>query len=229
VGFAMILPAAIEPNSTQLNAEDFPAGTSVVVRIVRVTRGPNDKQAWDLHLDGYQRVYRPCMTMRRVMITCWRLLVTSSDGSQVVDLSPCIGRRLELYTDPTVRFGSEVAGGIRIRAMSDIAKPHSVALTETKTAAGVRKKTWTINVLPPESKPQQPSTKPTGLPKFVAAVPGIAHGLTVPLLREYMAQTAKIDIDTLSASELSAVVADIKQPAEVERLTAWLVARGGTT
>jgi len=47
----------------------------------------------------------------------------------------------------------------------------------------------------------------------------------VPLLREYMAQTAKIDIDTLSASELSAVVADIKQPAEVERLTAWLVAR----
>jgi hypothetical protein len=223
----MILPAAIEPNSTQLNAEDFPAGTSVVVKITRVTKGPNDKQAWDLHLEGYQRVYRPCMTMRRVMITCWRLQITAADGSQVVDLSPCIGRRLELYTDPTVRFGAEVAGGIRIRAMSDIAKPHSVALTETKTAAGVRKKTWTINVLPDAPKPQQPSTKSTDLPKFVAAVPGIAPGLTVPLLREYMTATASIDIDTLSASELSAVVADIKQPAEVERLVAWLAARGG--
>jgi len=219
----IILPAGIEPNSTQLGAADF-IGVPVVVRIVKVTKGPDEKQAWDVHLNGYTRVYRPCKTMRRVMIQCWGLMVTTADGSQVVDVSPCIGRRLELYTDPTVRFGSEVSGGIRIRSMSDLVKPYSVALTETKTAAGVKKKNWTVNVLPPE-RPQQPSTAPTALPRFVEAVSKLADGLTVDLLREYLGGQG-IDIDALTAQALSAVVSDLRQPAEVEELAGWLATRG---
>lgn len=221
----IILSAGIEANSTQLGAADFIGGPTVV-KIVKVTKGPDEKQVWDVHLEGYQRVYRPCKTMRRVMIQCWGLIVTT-DGVQAADVSPCIGRRLELYTDPTVRFGSEVSGGIRIRSMSDIPKPYSVALTETKTAAGVKKRTWTINVLPPD-RPQQPTTAPTALPRFVEAVTKLEDGLTVDLLREYLGRQG-IDIDALTAQSLSAVVSDLRQPAEIEKLAGWLATRGGAT
>jgi hypothetical protein len=216
-----MIPIRTEPKSDQFNADDLAGGQSLIVTVAAVRPGPDAKQAIDIVLAGHDRVYRPCLTMRRVLMACWGGV---TDGQ--LDPAAWVGKRIEIYTDPTVRFGSEVTGGLRIRGLSGIPKPYTAALTVTKG----KRATWTINVLPPESKPQQPSsTKPTDLPKFVAAVPGIAPGLTVPLLREYMTATAQIDIDTLSASELSAVVGDIKQPAEVERLTAWLVARGGAT
>lgn len=59
--------------------------------------------------------------MRRVLIAAW--------GAEA---SAYVGRRITLYGDPTIRFGKDQVGGIRIRALSHIDKPLTVALTVTR-------------------------------------------------------------------------------------------------
>ena len=56
--------------------------------------------------------------MRRVLLALW-----GSDGRAWV------GRRLELYTDPDVQWGGKKVGGIRIRSLSHIDRPATIALT----------------------------------------------------------------------------------------------------
>lgn len=208
-----MIPIRTEPKSDQINADDLAPGQTLVLTVRAVRPGPDAKQALDI-LTEHPRVYRPCLTMRRVLVACWGGV---TDGQ--LDPAAWVGKRLELYTDPTVRFGSDLTGGLRIKALSGIAKPYSVALTVTKG----KRATYSVGVLPDAPKPQQAAnpTKPTELPKFVAAVESLAAGLTVPLLREYLA-TSGIDIDTLDARALSAEVAKLRAPADVERVTAWL-------
>ena len=55
--------------------------------------------------------------MRRVLAYCWG-----------VDASQWVGRRVRLFCDPAVRFGSELVGGTRIEALSHIDKPKTVPL-----------------------------------------------------------------------------------------------------
>jgi len=213
-----VIPIRTEPKSDQINADDLVGGRSIVATVTGVRPGPDAKQAIDIVLSGQERVYRPCLTMRRVLMACWGGVV---DGQ--LDPAAWVGKRLELYTDPTVRFGADVTGGLRIRALSDILRPYSVALTVTKG----KRATYSVGVLPPE-RPQQPSTAPTALPRFVEAVTKLADGLTVDLLREYLGGQG-IDIDALTAPALSAVVSDLRQPAEIEKLAGWLATRGGAT
>jgi hypothetical protein len=59
--------------------------------------------------------------MRKVLILAW-----GPDGTQ------WIGKSMELYCEPSVKFGGEVVGGIRISRLSDIPKDIKVALTATK-------------------------------------------------------------------------------------------------
>src|SRR5690606_6323968 len=58
---------------------------------------------------------------RRVLIAAW--------GKEA---SSYVGRTLTLYGDPTIKFGKDEIGGIRIRAMSHITEPLTVALTVTR-------------------------------------------------------------------------------------------------
>ena len=205
-----MIPIRTEPKSDQINADDLAPGQTLVLTVREVRPGPDAKQAIDI-VTEHPRVYRPCLTMRRVLMACWGGVV---DGQ--LDPAAWVGKRLELYTDPTVRFGSDLTGGLRIKALSGISKSYSVALTVTKG----KRATYSVGVLPDAPKPQQP-TKPTDLPKFVAAVESMAAGLTVPLLREYLSASG-IDIDALDARALSAVVTDLRAPGESERLGAWM-------
>ena len=80
------------------------------------------EQPVELHNAEYPgRPYKPGKSMRRVLIAAWG-----------TDASVYVGRKITLYGDPTIRFGKDAVGGIRIRALSHIPEPLTVALTVTR-------------------------------------------------------------------------------------------------
>jgi len=107
---------SIEPDSTQLNAIDCIA-CSMTVTIADVREGSTE-QPVNIHLVGYDRVYRPCKTSIRVMATLW-----GSTPSQ------WIGNSLTLYNDPSVKYGGAAVGGLRISHASGIDTPQEIPVT----------------------------------------------------------------------------------------------------
>lgn len=99
---------ALEAKSDQLNAVDI-IGAEPVIRIkeVRVAQGD---QAVSVFFDGDNgKPWKPCKGMLRVLAGAWG---RESDA--------WIGRRARLFFEPSVRYGGQEVGGIRIRALSDI-------------------------------------------------------------------------------------------------------------
>lgn len=106
-----------EPRSDQINAEDLVSGPRVFT-IAGVKSG-KATQKYDIDLvESPGRCWRPPLTMLRVLLKAW--------GD---DSGEWIGRRVRLFTDPTVTFGNTTPGGIRISHLSHIDKPLSLALT----------------------------------------------------------------------------------------------------
>ena len=111
----------IIPKSDQLNADDL-LGTTRTVTVTSVSRGSTPEQPVTINYEGDNgRPYKPCKSMRRVMIHAW-----GDDGREWV------GRSMTLYTDPEVKFGGVKVGGIRISHLSDIPRVMDIALTATK-------------------------------------------------------------------------------------------------
>lgn len=111
-----------EPRSDQWNADDFIGGPRVFT--IAGVRAGTAEQKYDIELvEGEGRVWRPPLTMLRLLIAAW--------GDEA---SAWVGRRVKLYRDETVRFGADAVGGIRVAAMSDLpgGKPLRVALTQTR-------------------------------------------------------------------------------------------------
>lgn len=112
-----------EPRSDQWNADDFIGGWRAFT-IEGVKEGAAE-QKYDVILrEGEGRVWRPPLTILRLLIKAW--------GE---DSNAWVGRLVVLYRDDSVRFGKEAVGGIRILAMSDLPtgdKPFSVKLTESR-------------------------------------------------------------------------------------------------
>lgn len=92
--------------SDQLNADDL-IGGPITVTVTSVSRG-NSEQPVVIGITG-QRPYKPCKSMRRVLITAW------GDDGRV-----WVGRLMTLYCDPDVMFGGVKVGGIRISHLSHI-------------------------------------------------------------------------------------------------------------
>jgi len=113
----------IQAKSDQLNADDL-LGGPIVVSVERVTRGADD-QPVHIHT-ATTRPYRPCKSMRRVLVAAWG-----------ADASTWVGRQMELYRDPAVRWGGAEVGGIRISRLSHIPRPIrlSLAVSRGKKAA----------------------------------------------------------------------------------------------
>lgn len=115
----MDLTPSIIPKSDQVNADDLIAAP--ITYTIRDVRQGSTEQPIDILLVETDRAYRPSKSMRRVLVTAW-----GANGSVYV------GRRLTLYRDPKVRFGSDEVGGIKISHLSHIDKPLTVALTVTR-------------------------------------------------------------------------------------------------
>jgi hypothetical protein len=125
--------ATIQPKSDQLNADDLIGGVLKVIKVTSVSRCKQPEQPIAIGFEGDNgKPYKPCKSMRRVMVNVW-----GPDGASYV------GRSMELYRDDTVKFAGLDVGGIRISRMSDISKPVTMALTETRAS----KKPFTVKPL----------------------------------------------------------------------------------
>jgi hypothetical protein len=116
----MDLTESIAPKSDQLNADDLITGARTFT--ITEVRAGSAEQPVNIHLAELPgRPYRPSKSMRRVMVAAW--------GK---DTAPYAGRRLTLYRDPKVRFGSDEVGGLKISHLSHIDKPMRLSLTATR-------------------------------------------------------------------------------------------------
>ncbi|MBR8188580.1 hypothetical protein KDW82_05835 [Burkholderia vietnamiensis] len=114
------LRGTIVPKSDQLNAEQLLAG-DLTITVTDVRMGSED-QPVILHYENDEgRPYKPCKTMRKLLIFAW-----GEDGRNWV------GKSMTLYNDQAVRFGGMVVGGIRISHLSHIEREISLSLTATK-------------------------------------------------------------------------------------------------
>jgi nucleotide-binding universal stress UspA family protein len=111
----------IEKKTDQLNFEDFLGGVTRIVTVAGVKAGTKEQQ-YDIAIEGDQRVWRPAVTVLKILVAAW--------GD---DAAEWVGRRAELYGDPTVTFGRDTVGGIRVSRLSHLDGPLSVKLTETHT------------------------------------------------------------------------------------------------
>jgi hypothetical protein len=134
------LRPTIVPKSDQLNAEQLLAGP-MTITVTEVRVGSGDDQPISVHYvnDG-GRPYKPCKTMRKVLILAW--------GH---DARNWAGRSMTLYNDPNVKFGGMEVGGLRISHLSDIERDIKVSLTATKG----KKAPHVIGLLPPQANAAQ--------------------------------------------------------------------------
>lgn len=139
----MDLTKTVEPNSAQVNAEDFLSGPQTFT-ITGVGAGTSEQPVFVHLAELPQRTYRPSKSMRRVLVAGW--------GKEA---DAYVGRRLTLYRDPDVKFGGSAVGGIKISHMSDLGAPLKVALTVTRgkralTTVQPLKEAPTISALAPD-------------------------------------------------------------------------------
>jgi len=137
----------IVAKSDQLNADDLIGGRELVVQVLGVSK-PGGDQPVSVAISGGHQPWKPCKTMRRVLVAAW-----GGDASQWV------GRGVRLYRDDAVKWSGEAVGGIRIKAMSHIPKRVTLSLAATKG----KKTTHTIDILKP------PTAAPQSLADHVAA------------------------------------------------------------
>jgi hypothetical protein len=103
----MDLTESIAPRSDQVNADDLIAGPQTYT--IREVINGKAESPFDFLLVETDRAYRPSKTMRRVIVNAW--------GPEA---NAYAGRRLTLYREPSITFGREKVGGIRISHMSNI-------------------------------------------------------------------------------------------------------------
>ena len=116
----MDLTETIAPRSDQINADDLISGPATVT-ITDVRKGAAEQPVDIVVAEFPGRAYRPSKSMRRVIVAAWG-----------PDSSEYIGRALTIYRDPTITFGKDAVGGIRISHLSHIDKPIKLALTVSR-------------------------------------------------------------------------------------------------
>lgn len=148
----MDLTRTVEPRSDQLNFDDV--ATRPLSVTVKEVKAGTAEQPVEVHLVEFPgRPYKPSKSMRRVLVACWG-----------PDASLYAGRQMRLYGDPTVKFGKDVVGGIRIAALSHLEKPVTVSLTVTRG----KRAPFTVEPLKVAGKPK-PDAEPVWRARVAAA------------------------------------------------------------
>lgn len=112
----------VAPKSDQLNFDDFIGGHTKTIKITNVEKVGGD-QPVNIHYENDNgKPWKPCKSMRRVMIRCWN-----------DNIETWIGKSLTLFGDPKVKWAGKEEGGIRISHISDITHEITMALTETRS------------------------------------------------------------------------------------------------
>lgn len=143
------LSDTIVAKSDQLNADDLISGTRIIT-VTAVKRSSSPDQPVSVHFEGDGgRPYKPCKTMRKVLIFAW--------GENGADW---VGRRMALFVDPEVKFGGVKVGGIRISRVSHIDSDIALGLNATKG----RRTLFTIKKLPDEKPAKKAEPAPEQQP-----------------------------------------------------------------
>lgn len=115
------LSGTIIPKSDQLNADQLLGGPMQIL-ITGVSRGTDEKQPIFIdYAGGEGRPWKPCLTMRKVLIAAW-----GKDGRE------WIGKSAVLFNDSSVLYGGAQVGGIRVSALSDIPSDMTLLVTEKR-------------------------------------------------------------------------------------------------
>jgi len=111
---------SIQAKSNQINADDL-VGGAMTITITSVKQG-SAEQPIIIHYDGDNgKPLKPCKTVCRILVAAW-----GDEGSQYV------GKSMTLYNDPSVKWGGDEVGGIRVSHLSHIDKPIRLSLTVTR-------------------------------------------------------------------------------------------------
>ena len=132
--------STILSKSDQLNASDL-IGNEMILTVsgVHLVSSPDQPMIIN-YIDDDGRPYKPCKSMRRVLVGLW-----GKDASQ------WIGRSVGVYNEPSVKWAGKEEGGVRIKSMSHIDKNKSVTTSESKH----KKTTYLIRVLQVEQKQRE--------------------------------------------------------------------------
>jgi hypothetical protein len=155
--------STILSKSDQLNASDL-IGNEMILAVSGVNLVNSDDQPMVINYESDEgRPYKPCKSMRRVLVGLW-----GKDASQ------WIGRSIGVYNEPSVKWAGKQEGGIRIKSMSHIDNDKSVTTSESKH----KKITYLISKLQAAKVEQKvravwPDDKFNAqLPKIKAAIEG---------------------------------------------------------
>jgi hypothetical protein len=198
---------AMAPKSDQMNADDLIGGPATVEIIgVKVRKGTGQKgeQLVDVIVSGGFKPYRPCKGMMRVISDKWG-----------TNAAKWIGKSITLYRDPTVSFGGDQVGGIRISHMSHIDKRNTIALTVTRG----NRKPYTVEPLKLPEPAASTTADPTEtLRRWIGAAIK-THGWTADKVTALLIANGSTDgkAATLPADKHAAVIALLKAPPVAER------------
>lgn len=110
----------IVAKSDQLNACDLIEPIVVSVLGVKYDKS-NVQQPAIIQISGGYQPYKPNLTYRRVLMACWGKFPEQ-----------WIGRSMQLFTDPKVKFGGEEVGGVCISHLSHIDSDKRVQVNESR-------------------------------------------------------------------------------------------------
>ena len=106
--------------SDQLNADDL-IGGPITVKITDVNK-PGGDQPITIKYEGDKgRPFKPCKTVRRILVKAW--------GK---DATKWKGRLMTLLRDPEVKWAGKAIGGIRVSHLSHIDGPLELYLQVTR-------------------------------------------------------------------------------------------------
>jgi hypothetical protein len=184
------LAHTIAPKSDQANADDLIA-SPVTVQILAVKQGDKESPVWITTTGFDGRAWKPCKSMRRVLITAW-----GEYGSAWV------GKSVTLFCDPEVVYGGVKVGGIRISHMSDIQSDMQLSLTATRG----KRKPFMVRKMSAPAAPASPTT-PYPADKFASDLPKMRDSIatnksTVDRILAYCATQGTLtqaQIDAISA------------------------------
>lgn len=152
--------------------------------------------------------WRPCLSMRRVLAAIW--------GGRT---EPYVGRRLRLWRDPDVRFGSDLVGGIRIQAASHIETSQTV-MVQVKRG---RKAPIQIAPLRGDARPT-PTPTPTQQQQQPAQPASSEPPTIEELIERHEIQPEQLDGWLHSLGRPA--IADLR-PEQAVKLRAWLASPPG--
>lgn len=117
------LSSTVLAKSDQLNADDLIE--PITITVTRVDKVKSNDQPVLIHSSGRQP-FKPCLTMRRMLIAAWGKFKDE-----------WVGRSMVVYCDPEVLWAGKAQGGIRISHVSHISEPISKMLAVTRGRKGM--------------------------------------------------------------------------------------------